>query len=72
MHAWVAKYREGGKAVLTAQPVRGRPRKLGGAQLSRLHALQSAVYEGSTCAATFPGFGARLLHDAPGAIYAPG
>jgi hypothetical protein len=69
VHAWVAKYREGGKAVLKAQPVPGRPRKLGGAQLSRLHALQSAIYEGSKCAATFTGFGTRLLHGAPGAIY---
>jgi len=36
---WLAKYREGGKGALLAKPVPGRPPKLGGAQLSRLHAL---------------------------------
>ena len=36
---WVAKYREGGKDALKAQPVPGRPPKLAGPQLSRLYAL---------------------------------
>src|SRR6266487_2245948 len=39
VYAWLAKYREGGKDALKAQPVPGRPPKLGGAQLSRLYAL---------------------------------
>jgi transposase len=39
VYGWLAKYREGGKGALRAQPVPGRPPKLGGAQLSRLYAL---------------------------------
>ena len=39
VYAWLAKYREGGKDALKAQPVPGRPPKLGGAQLLRLYAL---------------------------------
>ena len=39
VYAWLAKYREGGKDALKAQPVPGRPPKLGGPQLSRLYAL---------------------------------
>src|SRR5213592_4813683 len=39
VYAWLARYREGGKDALKAQPVPGRPPKLGGPQLSRLHAL---------------------------------
>ncbi|MGB6577737.1 MAG: IS630 family transposase, partial [Streptosporangiaceae bacterium] len=39
VYAWLAKYREGGKDALRAQPVPGRPPKLGGPQLSRLYAL---------------------------------
>ena len=39
VYGWLAKYREGGKDALRAQPVPGRPPKLGGAQLSRLYAL---------------------------------
>lgn len=36
---WVAKYREGGKGALAAKPVPGRPPKLSGPQLRRLHTL---------------------------------
>ena len=39
VYAWLAKYREGGKGALKAQPVPGGPPKLGGPQLSRLYAL---------------------------------
>ena len=39
VYGWLAKYREGGKDALKAQPVPGRPPKLGGPQLSRLYAL---------------------------------
>ena len=39
VYAWLAKYREGGKDALKAQPVPGRPPKLAGPQLSRLYAL---------------------------------
>ena len=39
VYGWLAKYREGGKGALKAQPVPGRPPKLGGPQLSRLYAL---------------------------------
>ncbi len=39
VYGWLAKYREGGKDALRAQPVPGRPPKLGGPQLSRLYAL---------------------------------
>ena len=39
VYGWLAKYREGGKDTLKAQPVPGLPPKLGGAQLSRLYAL---------------------------------
>ena len=39
VYGWLARYREGGKDALKAQPVPGRPPKLGGAQLSRLYAL---------------------------------
>src|SRR6478735_2262648 len=39
VYGWLAKYREGGKDALKAQPVPGRPPKLGGQQLSRLYAL---------------------------------
>src|SRR5207248_10355293 len=38
-YSWLAKDREGGKDALKAQPVPGRPPKLGGQQLSRLYAL---------------------------------
>ena len=39
VYGWLAKYREGGKDALKAQPVPGRPTKLNGQQLSRLYAL---------------------------------
>ena len=39
VYGWLAKYREGGKDALKAQPVPGRPPKLAGPQLSRLYAL---------------------------------
>ncbi len=39
VYGWLAKYREGGEDALRAQPVPGRPPKLGGPQLSRLYAL---------------------------------
>ena len=39
VYAWLARYREGGKDALKAQPVPGRPPKLAGPQLSRLYAL---------------------------------
>jgi transposase len=39
VYGWLAKYREGGEGALRAQPVPGRPPKLGGPQLSRLYAL---------------------------------
>ena len=39
MYGWLAKYREGGKDALKAQPVPGQPPKLNGQQLSRLYAL---------------------------------
>ena len=39
VYAWLAKYREGGRDALRAQPVPGLPPKLGGPQLSRLYAL---------------------------------
>src|ERR1039457_1632211 len=39
VYGWLAKYREGGKDALKAQPVPGRPPKLNGQQLSRLYAL---------------------------------
>ena len=37
VYGWLAKYREGGKDALRAQPVPGRPPKLSGPQLSRLY-----------------------------------
>ena len=43
VYGWLAKYREGGKDALRAQPVPGRPPKLGGQQLSRLYALLSGL-----------------------------
>ena len=39
VYDWLAKYREGSKDALRAQPVPGRPPKLGGPQLSRLYGL---------------------------------
>jgi transposase len=39
VYGWLAKYREGGKDALRAQPVPGRPPKLGSPQLSRLYSL---------------------------------
>ena len=39
VYGWLAKYREGGKDALKAQPVPGLPLKLNGQQLSRLYAL---------------------------------
>ena len=39
VYGWLAKYREGGKDALRAQPVPGLPPKLAGPQLSRLYAL---------------------------------
>src|SRR5258705_553316 len=39
VYGWLAKYREGGKDALRAQPGPGRPPKLGGPQLSRLDGL---------------------------------
>ena len=36
VYGWLAKYREGGKDVLLAKPIPGRPRKLSGAQLRRV------------------------------------
>src|SRR5512135_2965480 len=39
VYGWLAKYREGGKDALRAQPVPGRPPKLNGQQLSRLYGL---------------------------------
>ena len=39
VYGWLAKYREGGKDALKAQPVPGRPPKLNGQQLSRLYGL---------------------------------
>jgi transposase len=39
VYAWLAKYCEGGKDALKAQPVPGRPPKLGGPQLLRLYGL---------------------------------
>jgi hypothetical protein len=48
VYAWLAKYREGGEDALRAQPVPGRPPKLGGPQLSRLYAL-IAGQDGCPC-----------------------
>jgi transposase len=39
VYGWLAKYREGGKGALRAQPVPGRPPKLSGPQMARLYAL---------------------------------
>jgi transposase len=39
VYSWLAKYREGGLAALRAKPVPGRPPKLQGQQLARLHGL---------------------------------
>jgi len=39
VYGWVAKFRAGGQAALTARPVPGRPPKLSGAQLRRLYTL---------------------------------
>jgi transposase len=39
VYGWLAKFREGGIDALRAQPVPGRPPKLGGPQLARLYAL---------------------------------
>ena len=39
VYGWLAKYREGVKAALRARPVPGRPAKLSGEQLRRLHTL---------------------------------
>ena len=39
VYGWLAKYREGGKDALRARPVPGRPPKLSGEQMRRLHTL---------------------------------
>src|SRR5450755_2950975 len=39
VYGWVATYRDGGREALRARPVPGRPPKLTGAQLRRLHGL---------------------------------
>ena len=39
VYGWLAKYREGGREALKAQPVPGRPPKLSGAQIARLYEL---------------------------------
>jgi transposase len=39
VYGWLVKYREGGKDALRAKPVPGRPRKLSGPQIARLHGL---------------------------------
>jgi transposase len=39
VYGWLANYRQGGLAALTARPVPGRPPKLSGAQLQRISTL---------------------------------
>jgi transposase len=39
VYGWLAKFREGGKAALAAQPVPGRPPRLDGQQMRRLYTL---------------------------------